>query len=235
MPYNTTATLDEHLAQRIGGSALIEMYILNASLSGQDYLYYVNYNQDVYGYTLNADGDLTATEVLYTGFPISRDSVTSDTSGEVTELQVGIPNVDREMESIIQDKDYLRGCSINFVFAFASNLPSGSTTYHIGSVPDKNAVITEKLYIDTASSNQEVVTFSCKPKFIIKNIVFPSRRYTVRCSWEYLEDECDPYSTVNSASYPTCKKNLDSCRERDNSGRFGGFPAIPKKGVYILG
>jgi len=234
MPYNTTATLNEHLAQRVGGSALIEMYVLNASLTGYDYIYYANYNQDIYGYELNASGNLTATEILYTGFPISRDNITSDTTGEVAELQIGIPNVDRAMESIIQSYDYLRGRSINLIFAFANNLPSGATANHIGTEPDKNAVVTEKLYIDNATSNQNNVVFSCKPKFVIKDIILPSRRYTVKCSWEYLSDECDPYSLIDSITYPTCSKTLDECRKRGNSGRFGGFTAIPRKGVYIV-
>jgi len=234
MPYNTTDTFNESLAQRVGGSAFVEMYVLNASLTGHDYMYYVNYNQDIYGYELDADGNLTATEILYTGFPITRDDITSDTTGEVTELQIGIPNVDRGIESVIQDYDYLRGRSVNLIFAFAKNLPSGSTSNHIGTEPDKNAVVTERLYIDGAQSNENAVTFSCKPKFVIKNIILPSRRHTVNCSWEYLSSECDPYNIMNSASHPTCTKTLDACRERDNSDRFGGFPAIPRKGVYIV-
>lgn len=234
MTYDVNATLNEHLAQRSGGAALIEMYVLNASLTGQEYLYYTNYNQDIYGYALNASGNVTATEVVYIGFPISRDAVTSDTTGEIAEIKIGIPNVDRSIESVIQSHNYLRGCSINFVFAFATNLPSGSTANHIGTLPDKNAVVTEKLYIDTASANEEAVVFSCKPKFIIKNIVLPGRRHTIECSWDYLSNECDPYNLINTASFPTCKKNLNQCAERGNKARYGGFPSIPKKGVYIV-
>jgi lambda family phage minor tail protein L len=210
------------------------MYILNASLTWQDYLYYTNYNQNIYGYALDSSGNLTATEVLYTGFPITRDAVTSDTSGEISEIKIGIPNTDRIIESVIQTNNYLRGCSVNFVFAFASNLPSGATPNHIGTAPDKNAVVTEKLYIDSTSSSEEVVMFSCKPKFIIKNIILPGRRHTIECSWGYLSNECDPYNLINTASYLTCKKNLEQCEERGNKSRYGGFPAIPKKGIYIV-
>ena len=57
MSYTVNATfLRERI--RVEGSAPIAMYVVNASLTGEDYLYYTNYNQDVYGYGLDGNGNV---------------------------------------------------------------------------------------------------------------------------------------------------------------------------------
>ena len=234
MTYTVTATFSGE-QRKVEAVQPITMYVLNASQSGANYLYYTNYNQDVYGFLMNSSGNLVATEQLYTGIPVEYDEIKTSISGEIAEINISVPNVDRTIESYIQSNDYLRGNEVYIITTFAKFLPSGATAGYIGSSPDRSAIMKEKMYIDSTSSNREVVSFMCKPKFIIKNIVVPGRKYSRECPWTYLgTDSCDPNSSINSASFATCDYTLENCRERANATYFGGFPSIPRRGIIIL-
>ena len=236
MTYDVTATFSEEQV-KLDSVSPIDMYVINASISGWEPMYYVDYNQDVYGWSMNATHDLTTTATIYSGLPIKRGEIQTNTQGEISELSINIPNVDRAMESVIQTKDYLRGREVFVISTFTKHLPSGSTSYHLGTSPDHRAVLTEKMFVDSVSSNEQQVTFSLKSKFNIKNTVLPRRTFMRECTWAYLglylASECDPHGNINSASYPTCDGTLDSCRKRHNERRFGGFPAIPEKAIII--
>ena len=234
MPYSVTATFSQEQI-KVENVKPIEMFVLNASLSGWDPQYYVNYNIDVYGYQMNQAGSLTDTEQLYTGLPIKTSPVQTNTDEEISGVQVSIPNTDRVVEGLIQNNDYLRGRSAHFIYIFSDNLQVGSTANHIGVTEDKNAAMIEKLYIVNATSDENAVSFTCKPKFIIKNIVLPGRTHSKGCSWvTYTGTECDPTSAINTASYPDCDFSLKECEERNNTARFGGFPSIPNRGIVII-
>ena len=230
MSYNVNATFSAEQV-RLEGSNPIEMYVINASLTGIDYLYYVNYNQDTYGWVVDSNGDMTSTQVVYTALPISSDFHKSNLSGEIANLKISIPNVDRTMEAYVQNYDYFRGREVYQLTTFGRNLPAGNTGSFLGEsgFEDPNSVIKEKMYIDSATSNPKAVTFTCKPKLVIKNIGLPQRMYSRECQWEYLGSECNASTVVASE----CPRTIDGCTLRDNLSRFGGFPSIPKKYVFI--
>jgi lambda family phage minor tail protein L len=237
MTYVITATFSSEQAKQ-ESSFPLDMYVVNASLTGADYTYYVNLNHDVVGFQLDADGDLTNTEQVYTGLPIARGSFESGINGEIPSLTISVPNTDRAMEAVIQANDYLRGCAIHLITGFADYLPSGATYAHIGTTKDKNAWMKERLFVDGVSTNEEAVTFNCKPKFTIKNVVIPRRKYARECQWLYgpasLASECRVAQSVYE-TYPTCNYTVASCQERVNATRFGGFPGIPRRGILIYG
>jgi len=235
--YDVSATFHKRQVL-IEGNHPIDLYCVNASLSGYEPLYYANINQDIYGFSVNATGEITSNATIYTGLPIKRGEIGSNNTGEIGELTLSIPNTDRLIESIIQNKQYLRGREIYAMSLFAYNLPSGATEKHLGTEPDKNAIMKEKMYIDAVSSNEQAVTFSCKSKFTIKKIVIPRRKYMRECFWalddKYAATECDPQNIVNTASYPTCDGTLENCRKRGNDARYGGFTSIPRNAYIIL-
>jgi len=235
--YDVTATFSRVQAS-LHGADPVELYVVNASYSGWLPLYYANYNHNIYAYALNASREIINTATLYTGVPIVRGAITSDTQGEISGVSISIPNVDRFVESVIQSYDYLRGREVHMMYTFQRFLPTGSTYMHIGATPDKRSVIKEILYIDSTSSNEDSVSFDCKPKLTIRNAKIPRRRFNVECEWWYMDNYlgswCDPLNTINSASYPTCDGSLEACRIRGNQKRFGGFTSIPKRGIAIV-
>lgn len=217
------------------GTSIIDMYVLNASVSpGWDPLFFANYNQNILGFALNATGDLLEATAVFVGLPIKRESIKSGLSGEISEASISIPNVDRSMESYIQNYNYLRGRDVYILSAFTKHLPSGTQAIQIGSIPDRFAIMKEKLYIDSVNSDAEVVSFSCKPKFLIKNKILPGRIFSRECQWTYAETECGITNATLLASYPTCDQSLDKCIERKNRSRFGGFPGIPDRAITIV-
>ena len=237
MAYDVTSSFSEEQI-KLEGTFVTNLFVINASQSGWDPLYYWNGNQDIYGYQLTSSGTVTGTEESYTGLPINSDAMKSSVTGDIPGISISIPNTNRVIESVIQDNDYLRGREVYAITCFAKHLPSGVTAKHIGSSPDENALIKEKLYIDSTTSNEEAVSFSCKPKFNIKNAVIPRRTFSKECAWNftgsYLGSNCDPSSSIDSVTYPTCDGTLKQCRERSNENRFGGFPSIPTKGFTIV-
>jgi phage-related protein len=233
MPQDVNATFNKEQTSRESIS-IIDMYVLNISVDDWDPLYFANYNQNILGFQLDESGDLLDATTLYIGLPIQRDSISNNIEGEVSEVSISIPNTDRSMESYIQDYDYLRGRDIYVLTGFTKHLPSGTQAIQIGSVPDRFAIMKEKLYIDSATSDQSAVSFSCKPKFLIRNKMFPGRTFSFECSWTYGGTECAMTNATTVASYPTCDKTLEDCRERKNIRRFGGFISIPRKGITII-
>jgi len=233
MSYSVTATLDTEIA-KLSGTYPIDMYVINASLSGYDPLYYANINQDIYGYGVSSTWSMQATELVYTGLPIQREAIKTDMQGGGPTINLSIPNTDRVMESIIQNYNYLRGRDITFLTTFGPFLPSGSDYRYVGTTPDKNVIVKEKFYIDSVSSDENIVTFSCKTKFSLKQAVLPKRKFSRECSWTYLDSSCDYSSSINTTLYPTCDYTLEQCRERSNSKRYGGFVGIPQKYIGII-
>jgi phage-related protein len=236
MVHDVTATFSTEQAKREGAYP-IDMYIVNASPTGTDYMYYVNLNNDVVGYELNATGDVTSATTVYNRAWIDRDSIVSNTQEEIEGVSISIPNVDRAMESIIQSKNYLRGRDVYIVTFFADNLPSGDAAKFIGASPNHQSHIKEKYYVDNVDTNEQAVIFHCKSKFDIKYIQIPGRKFTHECQWYikglYLASECDYNGSINSASYPTCDGTLTNCTERGNEKRFGGFISIPSRRITI--
>lgn len=231
---DVTATFKQETA-KLDSTFPIEMYCLNASLSGFDPLYFVNLNQDVIGYSLNSSGNVVATPVQYTAMSIKRTTEQTNLQSEIPSLSITVPNIDRSIESIIQNNNYLRGCEGYLLTTFTRYLPSGSTAYHVGSDPDRHAVLKEKLFIDSVTSDREVVTFTLKSKFDLKNIILPRRSFMRECNWyisgRYNGTECSPSGTLIATE---CDGTLKQCKDRGNEARYGGFVSVPRKAILII-
>ncbi|GAG38787.1 unnamed protein product, partial [marine sediment metagenome] len=146
--------------------------------------------------------------------------------------------VDRSMESYIQSYNYLRGLSVSCLSAFTKHLPIGSAAEYIGETPDRFAVMKEKMYVDSTTSNEQAVSFSCKPKFMIKNKILPGRTFSRECQWvDYGTASTASNCRVGPATFaanPTCDRTLDNCVARGNKNRFGGFVSIPQRGITVI-
>jgi phage-related protein len=233
MAYDVTASFSKEQA-KLEGTYPIDMLVLNASLTGYDPVYIANLNQDVYGYEMDSDGNLTAVEQVYLGLPLEIQDFSTSVEGKIPEISIAVPNVDRSIESIIQSQSYLRSREIYLISTFVPFLPSGSDYRHLGSTPDKSSAIIEKLYISSVTTNDEVVVFTCKPKFDLRNAQLPRRTYSKECTFEYGSTECDPDSNIDYVTYPTCNFTLNDCEERGNAERYGGFPSVPKRAIVLL-
>jgi len=200
MAYTVTATMATEI-QKVAGAYPIDMYMINASLTGYDPYYYVNLNQDVYGWDINASGDVVSSTVTYNAANIQREAIHSNISGEISGLNISVPNVDRTIEALIQNSNYLRGCEVHILTTFAQNLPSSNPGEEFGEHEDYRSVFHEKFYIDSVTSNEEVVTFTCKSKFDIKSVVVPGRTFSRECQWVFKDSNCGYSGAATSCDY----------------------------------
>lgn len=59
---------------------------------------------------------------------------------------------------------------------------------------------------------------------------FPLNRYIANhCNWQYKSAECGYSGTAS-----TCKRTLQDCRDRFNSGRYGGYMGMSTGGVRLV-
>jgi lambda family phage minor tail protein L len=226
---NVTAT-DITVSEALSNESTKDVKLFN-------YLYFIKSEFNKVGYKMR-DGDLVNVEEVYFAANIRRENIEAElqSSSKGLVIRINIGNVDRVVESLIQNRVYLRGCNVYLVTMYAKHFPSGSGHLYIGSAPDYLSNIVEKLVIDSATSNEANVTFDCRYKFFFKDFQLPARIMDRNfCAWarRYKGPECDPTDAINGTTYPTCNGTLADCRERGNTRRFGGFPSIPKQAIYI--
>ena len=201
-----------------------------------NYQYYVKNDANVYGFKMQG-GSIINSNQIYTAINIKREDLITVLEGARNpRIKLTVANVDRIMESLIQNRAYLRGCYIYQIAAYAKHFPTGSGYLYIGTSSDYLSLILERFEIDSTSSGESVVEFACRYKFFAKDIKIPRRLLDATfCQWaeRYGGTECDPTTAIDFDSFPTCNGTLTHCRERNNSVRFGGFPGIPKSSIFI--
>jgi lambda family phage minor tail protein L len=208
----------------------VEVFLTN-------YLYYVKAQHNIYGYKME-NSSIVNTNQLYTAINVVREDTLTDIQrvNKSATMKASIANVNRVPEILIQNRAYLRGCFLYIWLSYVKHLPSGGTYEYVGTTPDYLANMVDKFVIDNAMSNVNTVSFDCRYKFHLKDIQLPRRKIHVNnCAWveKYKGAECDPDDNINDTTYPTCDGSLSDCRERGNSLRFGGFPGVPKQGLYL--
>lgn len=170
-------------------------------------LYYAEYDTDV------VFGGIT-----YQAFPITHEYISENSSGEIDTLKVRVSNVSRLISAYLEEYDAFRGREVRIKLVWADQLD------------DPNAYLEDIYYVDEVTVNEEVVEFTLSSKFDLLQETLPRRRfYRNFCQWKFKSTECG-YSGAETS----CNKTLLRCRELGNEARFGGFPAIPKRGLLIV-
>lgn len=169
-------------------------------------LYFAEYDQDV-----------TFDSQVYTAFPLSFDSISEKTGGEVDEIRVSIANVSREIEAYLQNPNYtFKGKKVVITYIFADQMDNPDAKYE------------EIFYIDLYESNETNVTFTLSSKLDVYQVKLPRRTVTrTHCSWVFKGIECK-YAGTETA----CSRTLQRCRGLGNTVNFGGFPAAGGKRMF---
>jgi len=162
------------------------------------------------------DQDVVFDSKTYQKFPIRHDFVGENTSGEVDVLKIQISNISREIQSYLETYD-LRGKRVSVTTVFA-NLLDDPTTFR-----------QDTYYIDSYGANVETVEFNCTSKFDLMKTELPARKFWRNyCGWKFKSVQCG-YAGAETH----CNKTFQRCGELNNKTRFGGFPSIPSRMVYI--
>ena len=197
----------------------IDLFKVVIDSTSQEYLFLTSTNHPVDFF----DPDPPNASQTYSPTPnLKFDRVSSSSSGEMPELTVTISNVDRSITDYINAHD-LRGNFITVMRVF-SNLLS-----------DVNNARKVKLVIDSIKVDEHNAKFTLIHPIKAMSTYVPKRRYYKGyCPFQYKDENCDPDGVLPEG---TCDKTLETCRAKMaghyNYIRFGGFPGIPSRRLWL--
>jgi len=95
---------------------------------------------------------------------------------------------------------------------------------------DPDAHMDDVFYIDNYSADQKNVEFTLTGKFDVLGVDLPARRYARNyCSWKFKSTECGYVG-----GELTCNKTKQRCKQLENYHRFGAFPSVPSRRIYVM-
>jgi lambda family phage minor tail protein L len=163
------------------------------------------------------DQDVTYNGTVYTRFPIRHEFVAENNQGQIDQVKITLANVSRLIEFYLEQYDF-RGKKVIIRTVWANQLS------------DPDAYIDDVFYIDNYTADQSNVEFTLTGKFDVLGIDLPARRYARNyCVWKFKSAECG-----YAGAELTCDKTQQRCKQLDNYQRFGGFPSVPTRRIYIM-
>ncbi|MFH2137445.1 MAG: hypothetical protein ABII88_02915 [Candidatus Omnitrophota bacterium] len=163
------------------------------------------------------DQDVTYNGVLYSKFPITHEFISENNQGQIDQVKVRLGNVSRLIQLYLEQLDF-RGKKVIIRMVWQDQLL------------DPDAYIDDVFYIDSYSADQKNVEFALTSKFDVLGVDLPARRYSRNsCAWKFKSAEC---------GYPggetVCNKTKQRCKQLGNYERFGAFPSVPTRRIYVM-
>ena len=217
-------------------NAPIWLYRVETTDSRANDLYIAEYHENV-----TFDGQEYSAGTDPNGSGISHDGVSERRDGTIEQLTITVSNINRNFQSFLEKNDALRGRKVTITQVFFAHIDG-----EVGA--DTDAFIRDEYFIDSAISTETIVAFTLTGKVNVLQITVPRRKYARRhCQFGYKIEGCfeenssggfsAPVGFVADPSGPTgdaCNKTLEQCAEHNNKSRFGGFPGVPSKHVFIF-
>lgn len=168
---------------------------------------------------VNAQENVTFSGVEYQAFPIKFETIPENSQGEVDVIKIKVANVSRVFESYLQTYD-LREKKIRIRIVWSNQLA------------EAGAYLDYNFYIEYYSSTANSVELTCTTKTDVVDYVLPTGLYLrTHCRYKTFKDA----NTCGYAGAETsCNRTFQRCRELGNQERFGGFPSIPTRRLYVV-
>lgn len=162
------------------------------------------------------DLNITFNGELYTAFPITHEFIEESGNQEIPQIKVRASNVSRYIQAYLEQYDF-RGKRVDIILVWANQLSN----------PDVKIVDT--YYIDSYTANEQDVEFTLTSKFDVLDVPLPSGKYLrTHCRWVFKSSQC-----AYAGSETSCNRTFQRCQELNNVARFGGFPSIPIRRLYV--
>lgn len=162
------------------------------------------------------DTDITFDGQVYTRFPIKHDFISENTKGQIDAVKLTLGNVSRLIQAYLESYD-LRGVKVDIIQVFSDT------------IADADAYLKHTYYIDSYTADEQSAEFTLTSRFDVLDLGLPARAYSRNyCGWKFKSDECG-YDGAETE----CDKTLSRCRVLSNEDRFGGFPSIPSRQIYV--
>jgi len=159
--------------------------------------------------------DITWNGETWTAFPFELDAPRQSASGEIPNFSIKVSNVTRTVESYVEQAGGGVGATVRLMVVMSNHLDL--------TLPE----LDEEFSVQSTSYDEQWVSFTLTGAVNLFRRV-PLRRFLKNfCPFQYKGPECKATSALTE-----CDKSFSACKERNNSQRFGGEPAIPQGGLY---
>lgn len=152
----------------------------------------------------------------YLPFPFTISEVSEDTDGSDPNVKLSVDNTSQALQYLVEENG------------------GGNNTEVILRVVNTEALdvqepeLEEFFVVTKTEVSQSYITFSLGTEYSARTRRPLNRYMKNNCPFKYKGIRCGAKSTLSG-----CDHTLLSCRERNNSARFGGFQGIDQKGVYV--
>jgi lambda family phage minor tail protein L len=168
----------------------------------------------------------------YLPFPLKHEGIGSNALGEIDSVKVTLSSVDRTIVSALSTNNGLIGSKVVMKLIFLDKLD------------DATANISSTFYVDSVAITEQAATFNLTSKLDLYEVVLPGRKFERDyCRWFFKEEGCwlwdvnhwDPPGGFlhGDVECDHTRNGPEGCKYHVNSSRFGGFPAIPKRGIWV--
>lgn len=170
----------------------------------------------VYLYLVRNTEDITFNGHLYTAFPFEIGATKQTSKGEIPSVQFRVSNVNRVMQTYIEDYEGFLGKEITLRLVNNAHLA------------ENYAELTLTFEIVACSTTAEWAIFDCgAPNPMRKR--FPLYRYIgSHCNFTFKSIEC-AYTGADT----TCDRTYAACALKRNSVRFGGYKGLVGGNVRV--
>lgn len=160
--------------------------------------------------------DVTWNGNLYQAFPFELGEVSETTDGSDPSVELKVDNTSRALSYYIESS------------GGAVNMPVVLRVVNTENLNSTEAELEESFVVQKTSVAEDYVTFTLGAEYSSRTRRPLNRYMKNNCPFKYKGLRCG-----YNGGIPTCYHTLVDCREHGNSKRFGGFPGIDQKGVYI--
>ena len=167
----------------------------------------------------NWSGGVTFDGINYQYYPILHSNISEEVSGQIQKASITISNVNREIQSLLDEYDGFREKPIIIMQVWEQTLS------------DPTAFISDMLSVKEVSVTERKVTLTLASELDVLNVRIPRKVMTrTFCRFAFKNAECG-----YTGSETRCNRTLNRCRELENQSRFGAFPATPLQKIYLRG
>lgn len=227
-----TMTFDQ--IQALEPSAVIEMFVLDATVVGGSILYF-------HAGTNELSQNIVWQGVEYVRFPVVASGFSIDSAGVLARPRLQVSNYLSGVSALLMAYDDLVGSKVIRKRTLKKYLDA--VNFSGGSNPsaDPTSFFPDEVYfIDSKTTEKrEFVEFELCSQLDLQGKQLPARQLIQNCCvWKYRGAECGYTGTtyfnnndvpVTSPAQDVCGKRVSSCKLRFGSGNpipFGGFPGV---------
>lgn len=196
------------------GSGAVFTTLLQINIPNSDTLYVTNNGEDVIW-----NGN------TYIPAPFEINTINEDTKGEAPILELSITNINRYIQRLVTEYDYL----IKTQGATYSRLECFISVVNLKDLSNTTPILQVYGGLDDIRTDIKNVKFSFKGD-ALHSKEFPRHKVLKNfCRFTFKDSGCG----YSGTAFTTCDNTLPACRERNNSVRFGGFVGVTGSGIVI--